>query len=130
MMRGEGENFFSREKKPNVGFVILFPLSRHSLGDGGSLPFKKSGATRVGNRAFIFFSRCFIFSARGGEEGELTRIRLCCIAPATVWNIAGNLEPRSSSHAGVSNLFFDVGGFSQLYFVFAAELAERFHAAF
>ncbi|MBR7120517.1 MAG: hypothetical protein IKC77_09990, partial [Lentisphaeria bacterium] len=33
------------EKKPNVGFVILFPLSRHSLGDGGSLPFKKSGET-------------------------------------------------------------------------------------
>ena len=45
MMRGERENFFSREKKPNVGFVILFPLSRHSLGDGGSLPFKKSGET-------------------------------------------------------------------------------------
>ena len=43
MMRGKRENFFSREKKPNVGFVILFPLSRHSLGDGGSLPFKKSG---------------------------------------------------------------------------------------
>ena len=43
MMRGERENFFSREKKPNVGFVILSPLSRHSLGDGGSLPFKKSG---------------------------------------------------------------------------------------
>jgi hypothetical protein len=42
---GEGRNFFSREKKPNVGFVILFPLSRHSLGDGGSLPFKKSGKT-------------------------------------------------------------------------------------
>ena len=45
MMRGKRENFFSREKKPNVGFVILFPLSRHSLGDGGSLPFKKSGET-------------------------------------------------------------------------------------
>ena len=45
MMRGKRENFFSREKKPNVGFVILFPLSRHSLGDGGSLPFKKSGKT-------------------------------------------------------------------------------------
>ena len=43
MMRGKRENFFSREKKPNVGFVILFPLSRHSLGDGGSHPFKKSG---------------------------------------------------------------------------------------
>ncbi|MBR2633534.1 MAG: hypothetical protein IKD29_08820, partial [Lentisphaeria bacterium] len=41
-MRGKRENFFSREKKPNVGFVILFPLSRHSLGDGGSHPFKKS----------------------------------------------------------------------------------------
>ena len=45
MMRGKRENFFSREKKPNVGFVILFPLSRHSLGDGGSLPFKKSEKT-------------------------------------------------------------------------------------
>ena len=44
-MRGKRENFFSREKKPNVGFVILAPLSRHSLGDGGSLPFKKSGKT-------------------------------------------------------------------------------------
>ena len=44
-MRGKRENFFSREKKPNVGFVILFPLSRHRLGDGGSLPFKKSGET-------------------------------------------------------------------------------------
>ena len=43
MMRGKRENFFSREKKPNVGFVILFPLSCHSLGDGGSLLFKKSG---------------------------------------------------------------------------------------
>ena len=45
MMRGKRENFFSREKKPNVGFVILVPLSRHSLGDGGSLPFKKSEKT-------------------------------------------------------------------------------------
>ena len=45
MMRGKRENFFSREKKPNVGFVILSPLSRHSLGDGGSHPFKKSGET-------------------------------------------------------------------------------------
>ena len=45
MMRGKRENFFSREKKPNVGFVILFPLSRHSLGDGGSHPFKKSEKT-------------------------------------------------------------------------------------
>ena len=60
MMRGKRENFFSREKKPNVGFVILFPLSRHSLGDGGSLPFKKSGKlfyllspAFVGNRAFL-----------------------------------------------------------------------------
>ncbi|MBO5765158.1 MAG: hypothetical protein J6S24_02635, partial [Lentisphaeria bacterium] len=44
-MRGKRENFFSREKKPNVGFVILFPLSRHSLGDGGSHPFKKSEKT-------------------------------------------------------------------------------------
>ena len=34
-----------REKKPNVGFVILAPLSRHSLGDGGSHPFKKSEKT-------------------------------------------------------------------------------------
>ncbi len=42
-LRGKRENFFSREKKPNVGFVILSPLSRHSLGDGGSLLFKKSG---------------------------------------------------------------------------------------
>ncbi|MBO5991609.1 MAG: hypothetical protein J6R00_08175, partial [Lentisphaeria bacterium] len=30
-------------KKSNVGFVILSPLSRHSLGDGGSPTFKKSG---------------------------------------------------------------------------------------
>ena len=45
MMRGKRENFFSREKKPNVGFVILVPLSRHSLGDGGSHPFKKSEKT-------------------------------------------------------------------------------------
>ena len=45
MMRGKRENFFSREKKPNVGFVILAPLSRHSLGDGGSHPFKKSEKT-------------------------------------------------------------------------------------
>ncbi len=52
MMRGKRENFFSREKKPNVGFVILFPLSRHSLGDGGSIPFKKSGET------FLFAFTC------------------------------------------------------------------------
>ena len=58
MMRGKRENFFLREKKPNVGFVILVPLSRHSLGDGGSHPFKKSEKTFylllptfVGNRA-------------------------------------------------------------------------------
>ena len=67
MMRGERENFFSREKKPNVGFVILPPLSRHSLGDGGSLPFKKSGElfylplpTNVGNRAFFKQSNCYL----------------------------------------------------------------------
>ncbi|MBO5765042.1 MAG: hypothetical protein J6S24_02055, partial [Lentisphaeria bacterium] len=47
MMRGKRENFFSREKKPNVGFVILVPLSRHSLGDGGSHPFKKSEKTFI-----------------------------------------------------------------------------------
>ena len=31
MMRGERENFFSREKKPNVGFVILFPCPAIAL---------------------------------------------------------------------------------------------------
>ena len=62
MMRGKRENFFSREKKPNVGFVILFPLSRHSLGDGGSLPFKKSGET------FLF---TFTYPCR---EQSLTKI--------------------------------------------------------
>ena len=57
MMRGKRENFFSREKKPNVGFVILVPLSRHSLGDGGSLPFKKS------EKLFI----CFAIRLSGTE---------------------------------------------------------------
>ena len=42
---GEGRNFFSREKKPNVGFVILFPLSRHSLGDDGSHPLQEKRST-------------------------------------------------------------------------------------
>ncbi len=77
---------------------------------------------------YLFQPVFYLFSQRGRRRG-ITRIRLCCIAPAIVRNIAGNLEPRSSSHAGESDLFFDVGGFSQLYFVFAAELAERFHAA-
>ena len=54
MMRGERENFFSREKKPNVGFVILSPLSRHSFGDGGSLPFKKSGKTFLFDKVLIY----------------------------------------------------------------------------
>ena len=54
MMRGKRENFFSREKKPHVGFVILFPLSRHSLGDGGSLPFKKSGETFLFDKVLIY----------------------------------------------------------------------------
>ena len=31
MMRGKRENFCSREKKPNVGFVILVPLSAIAL---------------------------------------------------------------------------------------------------
>ena len=53
MMRGKRENFFSREKKPNVGFVILFPLSRHSLCDGGSHPFKKSGKTFLFTFTFL-----------------------------------------------------------------------------
>ena len=78
MMRGERENFFSREKKPNVGFVILFPLSRHSLGDGGSHPFKKSGILLRPGYPFTPFNSVQLRSKGGWSFSRGHRTCLAC----------------------------------------------------
>ena len=69
-MRGKRENFFSREKKPNVGFVILVPLSRHSLGDGGSHPFKKSGKTFLFTLTYLCREQLLTKKAAAGAAGK------------------------------------------------------------
>ena len=71
MMRGKRENFFSREKKPNVGFVILAPLSRHSLGDGGSHPFKKSEKTFLFAFTYPCLEQSLLFNVLYSYYGEI-----------------------------------------------------------